>query len=282
MTLIYRSVKGSPLTSSEGDSNIHDLDDRITAIEDSPPEAVSIDDITQAGDQITVLLTDSTERGPFTLPSGRPNYVGDWQPSTLYAVNDWLTANGALYAVVFAHTSDTDFDPGANDGMGHDFYQLIFELPGNVLPTGGLANQVLKKVDATNYNTFWDDSTTAPVPPVVDVPLTTFTPLSLSDGNTYYRCTHNDGCSVTIPSNETIAFPVGTELHFRQCSVGAVELAGEEDTDLSDGLVELNPEYDEDGAALDTATSRRGGVIVAKKVGTNEWDVFGACRAMSV
>ena len=96
MPIVYRSVKGSPLTSAEGDGNIQYLYDLIVALEDSPPSAVGISSITQSGDQITVHLTDSSTQGPFTLPSGLPNFVGEWQPLTAYAVNDWFTEGGPL------------------------------------------------------------------------------------------------------------------------------------------------------------------------------------------
>ena len=264
MSLVYRAVKGSPLTIAEGDGNIQYLYDLIIALEDSPPTAVSISSITQAGDQITIHLTDSTTQGPFTLPTGLPNYVGDWQPLTLYAVNDWFTENGALYAVIFAHTSAASFDPGANDGLGHDYYQLLFSQPSNVLPTGGDTGQVLKKIDSTNYNTFWDDETFSP-PAVVEISDTLFTPAALADGNRYYRCTHASGCFVTLPLNADVPFAVGTELHFRQCGINPVVF--DEGSSGSPTINGIDGFHDE--------TARQGAVVTCKKVNTDEWDLFG-------
>jgi hypothetical protein len=42
---------------------------------------------------------------------------------------DVLTYGGRTYLVIFDHTSDVSFDPGANDGEGHDYYRLLLANP---------------------------------------------------------------------------------------------------------------------------------------------------------
>ncbi|RWQ35538.1 MAG: hypothetical protein EOS20_18710, partial [Mesorhizobium sp.] len=128
MTITYRSVKGSNLTATEVDDNFHDVDDRITELEDNPPEPVNISNITVVGTQMTIYLEDATEFGPFTLPQA------NFRPSVVATV-------------------------------------------------------------ATD--------TYAPV---------------LADANSYKRCTHADGCTVTVPLNSAVAFPVDTELTYRQAA----------------------------------------------------------------
>jgi len=68
MAIVLRSVKGSPLTSDEADGNITDLDGRVTFVEDNPVQPTSIANITVSGSQMTVILTDATELGPYTIP----------------------------------------------------------------------------------------------------------------------------------------------------------------------------------------------------------------------
>ncbi|TGQ69510.1 hypothetical protein EN829_015080 [Mesorhizobium sp. M00.F.Ca.ET.186.01.1.1] len=78
MAIILRSVKGSNLTPAEVDGNFTDLDGRVTEIEDNPPAAVGISNITVDGTQMTIYLEDATVLGPYTLPQGnfRPSIVG--------------------------------------------------------------------------------------------------------------------------------------------------------------------------------------------------------------
>jgi len=74
MTITYRgdgawgTGKGSNLTPGEVDGNFHDLDSRVDALETVPPEPIEISLITQAGDTITVHMSDGSTHGPFNLP----------------------------------------------------------------------------------------------------------------------------------------------------------------------------------------------------------------------
>ncbi|KQU77695.1 hypothetical protein ASD12_18010 [Mesorhizobium sp. Root102] len=77
MTITYRSVKGSNLNATEVDNNFHDVDDRLTDLEENPPEATGISNITVSGTQMTIYLEDATVLGPYTLPQAnfRPSVV---------------------------------------------------------------------------------------------------------------------------------------------------------------------------------------------------------------
>ncbi|RWO90942.1 hypothetical protein [Mesorhizobium sp.] len=174
MTITYRSVKGSNLTATEVDDNFHDLDDRMTELEDNPPEPVNISNITVVGTQMTIYLEDATVFGPFTLPQA------NFRPSVVATV-------------------------------------------------------------ATN--------THAPV---------------LADANGYKRCTHVDGCTVTVPLNAAVAFPVDTELTYRQAADEPVIF----DT-LTDG-----PTLNGIAGFLDMSGGR-GATVTLKKVATDEWDIIG-------
>lgn len=152
MALTYRnpgdwgSGKGAPLTSLEADANIHDLDQRLIGLENNPPTAVGIQQISVAGNQMTIALTDASEQGPFTLPSASWNFRGEWQPSTIYAYCDVISQGGSLYFVLRAHTSGASFDPVAQNEDGY-LYNLILTAPeqpydvgmfhASVIPAGG-------------------------------------------------------------------------------------------------------------------------------------------------
>jgi hypothetical protein len=95
-----------------------------------------------------------------------------------------------LYLVIFQHTSALSFDPGANDGSGHNFYQLLLQQYGVAVKT---------------------------------VTAATFTP-DISYANTYIRCTNSGGCTVTIPPDSSVNwadFPF-VEMHVRDCSHAGV------------------------------------------------------------
>jgi len=144
------------LTSFEVDFNFYQHDQRISTLETNAHTTVSIDNITLHGDELMFTMTDSTTRGPFTIPIATFRDRGAWAPSTPYSVNDVFTANGNLYLVIFAHTSSSgSFDPNANDGAGDNYYALLLSAPGSALPAGGATSQVLSKVDGTDYSVTW-------------------------------------------------------------------------------------------------------------------------------
>ncbi|MFO1147814.1 MAG: hypothetical protein U1E62_05490 [Alsobacter sp.] len=130
----------------------------IEDLQDNPPEAVSIASITQSGAQITVHLTDLTTQGPFILPTIPFDFLGAWAPTTSYTVGKIVQAAQGLYAVIYNHTSASSFDPGANDGLGHSYYRLIFQAP---YPSGGAEKQLLGKASGVSYDLEWVD----PLPP---------------------------------------------------------------------------------------------------------------------
>jgi hypothetical protein len=195
MTLVYRTAgawgpgKGSDLTPAEADGDLYELDTRTANLETTV--IVSIAYITVSGDQMYIHMTDHSIQGPFTLPSGTGAWVfrSAWTSLTAYNVNDVITSFGAVYLVIFAHTSQTTFDPNANDGFGHNFYSLLLA---------------------------------APAIAVYTVATATFTP-GTSFMNSYIRCTNISGCAVTIPQG---VFPVDTELHFRASNTNGIVFAG--------------------------------------------------------
>jgi len=274
MAIILRSVKGSPLTVAELDGNFTDLDGRVVTLEGAG-SGKQIDFIEQVegSNSITIHYTDSSTDGPFELGQFNFNFRGAWAADTIYTQYDVVTANGSVYLVLQTHTSESVFDAGASNSDG-DFYGLLLTNPDNVLPVGGAEGEVLAKASATDFDVAWVDAPGSLVVPSVSVvSANTFDINSLTYANVYFRMTHVDGCTVTIPSDGTLALDIGTELHFRQCDIGPVVLVAGSD---SDETVLLNPI---DG--YDTVTGAQGAVVTAKKINTNEWDVWGLLAPVS-
>src|SRR6516225_8787796 len=166
MTITYRLVKGSPLTFAEEDGNFSDLDGRLHSLENlsySNP----IDAITVSGNQLTFHYTTAAGGGSdtVTIPTAQWKGRGEWQPSSVYAVNDLVIDAGNLYLVQIAHTSQTTFDPGYQIG-GQYVYQFIL---------GPLGQTETNALTASTYT------------------------LQGTDNLKYYRCSL--GCAITIPTD---------------------------------------------------------------------------------
>lgn len=269
MAIIYRTSgpwgagKGANLVAGEVDTNFYDLDQRVVTVEDTMPDAaVGIAFFSISGSQFSVHLTDGSVQGPFELPVRAWNFRGEWLPSTVYNVDDVVTANGSVYMVLVNHTSASVFDPGANDGSGHNYYGLLLTNPSNVLPDGGTEGQYLVKTSDVDFEVGWQTPVIFPAQQLLEAPNTTYT-LSINNIASYVRCVNAAGCGVVIPNDSSLNFPLSTEISFRQCTAVAVTLTPDSGVTLNtiDGLL--------------TKTGAMGGVITAKKVAANNWDVFG-------
>ena len=161
MTIIYRTTDGarwgaglgSNLSAAQVDGNFWELHEAIQNV--TVQNGVGIASASVSGNQLSFTLTDNATLGPFTLPTISLNPRGAWQAGTVYAVNDLVTNNGSVHLVIRAHTSAALFDPGANDGNGHDYYAVLISVPGNALPVGGVTGQVLSKSSNTDFATGW-------------------------------------------------------------------------------------------------------------------------------
>lgn len=130
MTLTTKTAKGAKLTPAEIDANWTEIDGRLIALETNPPEAVSIASMSVTdNNKLRITLTDNSVLGPFTLPTANFNYKAAWLPETGYLANDIISYDNSLYIVLYPHTSDAEFDPGAGDGQGQHYYSLIMTVP---------------------------------------------------------------------------------------------------------------------------------------------------------
>jgi len=131
MPLIYRNAgawgpgKGARLTSLEADGNVHDLDSRVRNLEDNPPQAIGIDHFSVSGNALTIILSNGSTHGPFTLPRASWRWAGEWQPLTLYYTFDLVAQGGSIYLVQHSHSSDAAFAPDAEDIEGFRYARLL-------------------------------------------------------------------------------------------------------------------------------------------------------------
>lgn len=152
----WGSGAGTPLSAAQVDTNFYNLKQAVETLQTSIPAAsVGIDTFSVSGTDFYVTLTDGTTEGPYPLPVVEWNFRDAWAPSTVYAVNDVINANNALYIVTYAHTSATTFDAGANDGLGHQYYELLVNFGSSYIPTGGITGQVLAKATSADFDIHW-------------------------------------------------------------------------------------------------------------------------------
>jgi hypothetical protein len=142
---------------------------------------------------------------------------------------------------------------------------LVADPPGAVTVTNVSAtgSQVTFSFSDASEFTVTVPTATTPVPVPLDTATgTTFTP-AIGSANRYIRCTNAAGCAITIPPNSSVAFPLATEIHFRQANAGALTFAG------GSGVTINVPD------GFESATDTLGATITLKQVATNAWDLFG-------
>lgn len=159
--------KNALLTPVEVDNNFWQAIQDISA---KAVQGVGISNIVQSGNQLTFVMTDHTLIGPFTLPAIAVTFAGEWLPDFMYVAGAVITHGGSTYMVLINHTSEATFDPGANDGFGHDFYGLLLENPALTIPVGGAVGTFLRKLTTVDFVTAWQ---TAALTDLTDVSLPT-------------------------------------------------------------------------------------------------------------
>lgn len=147
--------QGFNLSPAQVDINFWDLVQRMLAQEARPDPSAGILFFEINGIMFYVHMTDGSVQGPYELPVAIFRDRGPWLPNAPYSKMDTFNINGGLYVVLVDHTSDTTFDPGANDGAGNDFYQLMIQTPGSSLPGGGAVGQLLIKATDVDYSVRW-------------------------------------------------------------------------------------------------------------------------------
>lgn len=100
-------------------------------------------------------------------------------------------------------------------------------------------------------------------PPHVQVVTGATRVLSVTDANTYLRCSNATGCAITVPTYAVAAIAPDDEIRVAQAGAGPVSI-------VAQSGVTINKRAD-----LALATDTQGAVFTLKKIATNEWDLFG-------
>lgn len=123
------------LTPLQGDENLWELLTRVQALENDPPEAISVSGFTVIGSQFQVNMSDGSTRGPYDLPIATFRDVGQWTNALPLLVLDFFDVpHFGFYRTLVAHTTPVapaPFDPAAVDEdsgsptFGQPLYQLV-------------------------------------------------------------------------------------------------------------------------------------------------------------
>ena len=123
MGIVYRIKKGSPLSAKELDNNFHELDQRVTTLEQQHTDKIGW------GGQIELRGHDLVFLGPtqevlsqIKLPLPRFCPRGQWKAQQSYAGYDVVTTGKQAYCCVKAHQSALEF------ALDHDKWQLLLDL----------------------------------------------------------------------------------------------------------------------------------------------------------
>jgi hypothetical protein len=132
MAIVYRTDgawgagQGSNLAPAQVDGNFHDLDLRVTYVEDNPPLPIEPVSITVTGYTLTMGLSNGNVLGPVTMTMPVPKWRDAWTAATPYNDLDFFTSpDGGFGAVMLGHTSAATFDWAATSAGGLPLYRQI-------------------------------------------------------------------------------------------------------------------------------------------------------------
>ncbi len=140
MTIIYRHVKGAPLSAAEVDQNFADLDSRMAQLESLFGTPQGIAKIEQDGTHITIVGNNGAQLAQLEWPMPPFAPKGQWKEKDEYKVGDVVQnpslphidliehpepthLNVALYYCIVPHVS-THFERDKEQG----YWQMLLDL----------------------------------------------------------------------------------------------------------------------------------------------------------
>jgi hypothetical protein len=271
-----------PLAEAQVDANFYSVKQAVEALEADRPQPNNIASITTAanGTQWIVWLDDGTPIGPLPIPVLQYRDRGPFVGFMVLAPLDVFAVEGVgVFSVTIAHTAAATFDETASGTpiaaaalVADNIYKIASIGTTDFTAIGAASNTVGVVFIATGAGT--GTGTAGPLlyrkiigrsllDGAVASDASTARTLELADAERWIRTTNNVGIAVTIPLDADVAFSVGVTVAFEQVGTGPITVAG-------DGGVTLNC------ASTHTPVSNgQFSVIQVKKVGLNEWTVFG-------
>jgi hypothetical protein len=214
-----------------------------------------------------------------SLPSDPENECGvaeHWGPLTdgnLDAI-DAAIAAAATGAVGATQTPNTVMAGPATAPPATAAFRALVAADIPVLPESAITNlttDLAAKVPtsttvnghalSSNVTVSAADASAAPASAGINTQTASYT-LALGDANGMVRMNSSSANNLTVPTNASVAFPIGTTISIRQIGAGVT-------TFVAAGGVTLN----NPGTDLNLAKQLATAVIV--KVGTDEWDIIG-------
>jgi len=168
------------------------------------------------------------------------SYEGPFSAFTHWADRTIVVNNGGTGTLISAMNGIIELSTGA---LGN-IQRVIIDNTGEVTVTGNLTAQ--RKIGTA-------------------ITGTTYT-FALTDRNQYIRSSNASAQAITVPTNASVAFPIGTEIEIIQADAGQVSF-------VAGGGVTINSKNSY--LKLDSQFS----AAVLKKVGTDEWDLIGDLTA---
>ena len=122
MTIIYRALKGAPLTIEEIDGSFKDLDTRLEVIEEHTLDEGGISEILLDGDELVIQGTHHNTLGRVRLPMPQFSGRGAWETQQHYNVYDLVRHEITSYLCLKPHQSDS-FE------QERDYWQVLWQSP---------------------------------------------------------------------------------------------------------------------------------------------------------
>jgi hypothetical protein len=116
MGIVYRHIKGAPLTSAEVDANFENLEKRLLAIENQKISPTSLLSIEQHETRIRFLGASGHILGEAELPTQRFVPKGAWQAMQVYAKDDLVAHESHTWCAMRTHESK-DFEGDKKQGL---------------------------------------------------------------------------------------------------------------------------------------------------------------------
>ena len=191
-------------------------------------------------------------------------------------------ATGITLAIIGDRYRNTDSGSGSYQNeyvctLGGDAATALWAYDGNVrgaagdgVPTGGTTGQGLIKTSGTDYDTSWGDvaslssgKVTANQASAAIVSVTSARALALTDAGKCLEVDCATAITITIPTNASVAFDIGTEIEIAQVGAGTVTIAGDSGVTIQsiNGLTDISGQH---------------ASVALKKRATDTWRLEGA------